>query len=157
MFGSMWGKLLYVFLLSILFPKVSYFLIHKEQFNILQTLVSVGGAGVVGSFLFTFLFDGAINYYDRLMDKYFPSRKKNKRIFSRKTRFIIKAKKSFGILGIAAIAPWISIPLASFLGVRFFSDRKRVFMWLSISCIIWAVIMHYLLLPMQTLWREAMG
>lgn len=143
----MWGKMFSIFLFSILFPKVSYFLIPTLKFNIFQTLFSIGLAGVFGSFLFTYIFDGAIKAYDRWKEKNFPSKKK--RIFHWRSRFIIKAKRNFGIIGIAALAPWISIPLASFLCLRFFGNRRRVFLSLSISCLLWATLMFYLLLPLH--------
>ena len=151
MAGIVSGKMVGIFLTSILFPKAGYILATTADLNLVETMATVGGAGVVGSFLFTYIFDGAILLYDKMKAKYFPKRESKKKIFSWKSRFIIKSKKNFGMFGIAVIAPWISIPLASFLGVRFFGNRRKVFIWLSISCLIWSVIVFYLLLPLGRL------
>jgi hypothetical protein len=157
MAGVLTGEMISTFVTSILFPKIGYVLARASHLNLVQTIISVGGAGVLGSFAFTYIFDGAITLYGRLMDKYFPRRTKRKKVFSWKSRFIIKSKKNFGMLGIAVIAPWISIPLASFLGVRFFSNRRKVFIWLSISCLAWSVAIYYLLLPLENWWRSTTG
>jgi hypothetical protein len=139
-----WGKMVTVFITSILFLKVGIGSAIGFQLNFTQTILSAGLSGVFCSFFFTYVSAGAIKWSEKWLDKKFPSRKKKRKTFTWKNRFIIKAKKSFGLLGIAAIAPiLLSIPLGSFLAVRFFGDKFKVFCYLSISSIAWAIILYF--------------
>ncbi|MBC7865670.1 MAG: hypothetical protein IAF38_22030 [Bacteroidia bacterium] len=114
------------------------------KFNLLQTLASVAGGGVFSSFIFSFLFDGVIHWVSKILDKKFPNRKLNKKKFTRWNRFIIKVKKNFGVVGVACVSTLIlSIPLGTFLALRFFGGRKTVFMWFSIFTVFWTIALFY--------------
>ena len=112
------------------------------HFSFLKTLVVAGSAGVFGSVVSGILIKEIIVLYEWFLNKYFPNRSKKK--FSRFNRFIIKAKHHFGIIGIAIIAPLISsIPIGMFFAIRFFGHTKKAILYMSISSVIWVVILYF--------------
>lgn len=140
-----WGKVITAFIACAIKPGLvglptTVFAFH---FSFLQTLLVSGTAGICGSIVFGFVSDEALKLYERWMKKIFPDRKKPKR-FTRMNRFVIKAKKYFGIPGIAVLAPLIlSIPLGSFLAIRFFRNRHRTIIWMSIASVAWTIILYF--------------
>ena len=116
------------------------------KFSFFETLLIAGGGGVSGVFFFTFLLSEIIKIYQRIKSNYFSSiKKRKKRIFSFQNRFIIKAKKKFGIIGISIISPvLLSIPLGVFLCLRFFNDKISTIRWMCISVIFWTIILFFL-------------
>ncbi|MGZ3866996.1 MAG: hypothetical protein ACXVC6_11440 [Bacteroidia bacterium] len=144
--GLEWGKIITAFIACAIKPGLvglptTVFAFH---FTFLQTLLVSGTAGVCGSIVFGFVSDEALRLYEWVMKKIFPNRKKPKR-FTRMNRFVIKAKKYFGIPGIAALAPLIlSIPLGSFLAIRFFRDRHKTIIWMSAMSVAWTIVLYFI-------------
>lgn len=140
-----WGKIITAFIACALKPGLvglptTVFAFH---FSFLKTLVVSGSAGICGSVVFSFLSEEALILYNFVENKLFPKKKKKKR-FTGMNRFIIKAKKYFGIAGIAALAPLIlSIPLGSFLAIRFFGHRNKTILYMSISSVLWTIILYF--------------
>jgi hypothetical protein len=139
-----WGPILSVFLASAIKPGlVGIPLATALKFSFLKTLLISGGAGVTGSVVFAYLSDKLLVLWHRLLDRFFPNRARPKR-FSRTTRFLVKVKKYFGITGIAIISPlFLSIPLGSFFAIRFFGDRQKTLVYMSISSIAWTVLLYF--------------
>ena len=139
-----WSQFFQVFFTTGLLPKVGVGIAIGYHFSFLETLLASGSSCILTSFLFTFLFDGAINWAEKFLDRKFPNRKRNKKIFTRKNRLIIKSKKNFGVIGISFISPlFLSIPLGSFLCIRFFGQKVKTFIWLSVFSIFWVVIFYF--------------
>lgn len=129
------------------------------RFSFLETLIVCSSGGIFGTIVFTYLIDVIIKGFDLIFNKYllgrltrkitvfldkrFPNRNKTKKIFSKKNRFIIRAKRSFGLVGIAIITPVIlSIPLGVFLALRFFKDKKKIIFWMSLSVVFWTIVLY---------------
>jgi hypothetical protein len=116
------------------------------HFSFLETLVVCSSGGIFGVVFFSFLIGAILKGINNFLDNYFPNRNLNKKKFTRKNRFIIKAKRSFGIIGIAAISPVIlSIPLGMFLALRFFDDKRKIIFWMSVSVVFWTVSLYALI------------
>ena len=113
------------------------------KFSFLQTLLVSGSAGICGSVVFGFLSKEIVKLWEWLMNRIVPNRKKKR--LTKMNRFIIKAKKYFGITGIAILAPLVlSIPLGCFLAIRFFGNRNKTIVYLSISSVIWTILLYFL-------------
>lgn len=138
-----WGKIISAFIACAIKPGLvglptSVFAFH---FTFLQTLLISGSAGICGTVFFTLLSEQVVKFYERIANKLFPNR--TKRRFTKMNRFIIKAKKYFGITGIAIITPLVlSLPLGCFLAIRFFGDRKKTITYISIATVGWTVILY---------------
>lgn len=142
--GADWGEILSVFIACALKPGiVGLPLAAALHFSFIKTLVVGGVAGVTGSIVFTFLSEEIVVLYEKAMCKFFPNRKKPK-VFTKTTRFLVKVKKYFGITGIAICAPlFLSIPLGSFVAVRFFGHPKKTAVYLSVASVAWTVILYF--------------
>lgn len=58
---------------------------------------------------------------------------------------MIRIKQRFGLAGIAAITPLISQPIGAFFAEKFFKDKKKVVLYLSVSLIVWAIGLYFIL------------
>jgi hypothetical protein len=118
--------------------------IYKSNY-VLALLSSCTGA-VFGSIIFTYLFAGILKWWDNLKEGMFSS-KHPKKVFTKFNRRVIRIKHRFGLTGIAILTPiFLSIPIGAFLAERFYKDKKKVILYLSISAIGWCVILYFLFL-----------
>ena len=58
---------------------------------------------------------------------------------------MIRIKHRFGLAGIAAITPLISQPIGAFFAEKFFKDKKKIILYLSISVVIWSIGLYFIL------------
>jgi hypothetical protein len=140
-------KILPVFISCAFFGKVGMLgAVALFNFNFWKAMaVSISG-GVTGSIVFTYMSDVLIKWTKRIKLKYFKTHKHPK-IFTRKNRIIIKVKKRFGLYGVAFLAPiLISIPVGAFLGDRFFRNKKKVILALSVAVVFWSLALYFLFL-----------
>ena len=139
-----WGPIISVFIASTLkLGLVGTPLAAAFKFSFLKTLLVCGSGGVAGSFAFGYLSEEILIFWAWLMKKLFPNRKKAK-TFTKTNRVIVRTKKYFGIIGIAFISPlFLSIPLGSFVAVRFFKDRHKTVLYMCISSVLWTVILYF--------------
>ncbi len=139
-------KILSVFVTCALaFGKIGFptaFLVFNSNF-IKVILVTCAG-GISGNILFTylsaFLLKWRHNY--RLKKHKIHARQ----IFTKFNRRVIRIKQRFGLAGIAFITPVIlSTPVGAFLADRFYKDKKKVILYLSLSTVFWALALYCLL------------
>lgn len=138
-------KILSVFLSSSLaFGKLGMpmaIAVFKKSF-LKVILVTIAG-GVTGNIVFTNLSAAIIKGIHNWRLKRGLIHKK--KIFTKFNRRIITVKKRFGLVGIAIITPmFLSTPLGAFLAERFFRDKKRVIVYLSVSTVGWAFALYFL-------------
>ena len=114
--------------------------------NYLLALVSSSTGAVFGSVLFTYLFAGILKWWDKVKEGMFSS-KHPKKIFTKFNRRVIRIKHRFGLTGIAILTPiFLSIPIGAFLAERFYKDKKKVIIYLSISAISWCFVLYFIYL-----------
>jgi uncharacterized membrane protein len=112
-------------------------------FGYLETLLITTIGGVIGVVFFYYLSAVIMVLIHKLstMFQKGKSKPKKKRVFTLKNKLIVKVKREYGLIGLAAITPiFLSIPLGTFLAARFFQDQKKVLTYLSASVIVWSVI-----------------
>jgi hypothetical protein len=114
--------------------------------NYVLALVSSCTGAVFGSILFTYLFAGILKWWDNLKEGMF-STKHPKKIFTKFNRRVIRIKHRFGLTGIAILTPiFLSIPIGAFLAERFYKDKKKVILYLSLSAIGWCFVLYFIYL-----------
>jgi hypothetical protein len=98
-------------------------------------------AGLTGVSAFMFFSDYLFRFWDAFRIRFFPPKKNVKRkIFSRSSRFYVKIIRKYGLAGIAFITPTIiSIPVGTLLARRLYPDRKKVFLYLLASVVLWSL------------------
>ncbi len=111
--------------------------------NYFMALLSSCSGAVFGTVVFTYFFAGILKWWDNFKDRWF-GKKHKKKVFTNFNRRIIKIKHRFGLTGIAILTPvLLSIPLGAFLAERFYKDKKKVIIYLSISGIAWCFIFYF--------------
>ncbi|MEM0996029.1 MAG: hypothetical protein AAGN35_03070 [Bacteroidota bacterium] len=104
--------------------------------------------GIIG--VATFIFFSQL--IQRLLGQYLPVKKRKKRIFTRKNRFIVQVKRNFGLIGIAFITPCIlSVPVGTMISYGIYRDRRRVFAFLAASVVLWSCLGAALVQPLAQL------
>lgn len=111
------------------------------KYNFIKVILVACSGGITGNIIFTNLSAAIL----RWMDSYREKRNIHKKIFTKTTRRMIRIKHRFGLAGIAAITPLISQPIGAFFAEKFFKDKKKVILYLSISVIIWSIGLYFIL------------
>jgi len=107
------------------------------QFTFLETLLWTNLGGIMGIYFFAFLSGKIIAWWSLT----FRKKPTDKKAFTRKNRRIVRIKQQYGMIGIAVSTPFLlSIPVGTFLMVRYYHARKTRFLYLIISNIAWSVI-----------------
>lgn len=134
---------------------VSYLL----GYSYLHTLVNTTVGGVMGVVFFFFLSRTLFRLYRRYSPyllkivRIFPGLKgqivenyeqkpERKKIFSWRNRTIVKIRSRYGMPGIIILTPvLLSIPFGTFLAIKYYSSRRNLLVWLSLSVVLWSVLL----------------
>ena len=112
------------------------------EFDFLKVFAVTVSGGFFGNVLFTFLSAALIKWWNNFKDKRFGAKKVKH--FTKSNRRIIRIKHRFGLAGIAALTPILfSIPLGAFLAERFYKDKSKVITYLTISVVLWNLILYF--------------
>jgi len=118
--------------------------IMQFKFSFVETILWTNLGGILGIYFFAFLSDKLIIWWNHTFRKrriQSHTRKKEKKVFTKKNRRIIRIKQHYGLIGIAVSTPFLlSIPVGTFLVVRYYRASKVKFVWLIASNILWSVI-----------------
>jgi len=128
--------------------------------SFLQTWLSTTSGGIVGVFVFFFLSKIFIRLYNKYLSrKIFEGRRKmysilnvefpyqygekrKVKIFTRRSRNMVKYVRKYGLLGIVILTPvLLSIPVGTFLVTRYYSTNRYLFLYLCSSVIFWSLFM----------------
>ena len=135
------------------------------KFSFIETLSYTSIGGIVGVIFFAFISDVLIVFYNWFVHVYmhnhpksrsfgkgikdgyrkiFP--KKEKKIFSKKSKRFVKIKNSWGLAGVAVLTPLIlSIPIGTFLAIRFYKRTKKTILILCLAVLLWSVVFSSIL------------
>lgn len=73
--------------------------------------------------------------------------KKEKQIFTRRNRMIVRLKNNYGLWGIVITTPvLLSIPVGAFLASHYFPRNKRIVLYMLASIVAWGVLLSSILL-----------
>ena len=137
------------------FPVAQY----EYHLTFFETIVITSGGGIIGIFFFAFLSDFIIRFWFRFYHKtknhhftirFFPRFHKKiipqKPVFTKTNKRYIKVKQKFGILGISFLTPaLLSIPIGTFLAIRFYKRRLLTLVCLSGSVVFWSVVISLMM------------
>jgi len=123
------------FIASVKFIVAVGFLIAREKFGYLETILILFSGGTFGTIVF-YYFGSFINKW---INKVFTSKKK-KQVFSKKNRFIVNVKAKYGLIGLTLLGPPVlSIPVGCFLASRFYSHDKKTLPTLILGVLFWSL------------------
>ena len=115
-------------------------IVHGYSFS--ETVILTSSGGIIGVIFFAYFSEWLINMYERIRNKISKGRHhKKKQIFTRRNRWIVKIKRKYGIIGIAFISPsLITIPVGTFVLVRYFKNKKKIIIYESASVVFWSLL-----------------
>ncbi len=137
-------------LLTILFSSFRFAMtfpvaVMQFEFSFFETILWTNVGGILGIFFFAFLSDKLIAWWNRNIRK--SHRKEahtesnEKKIFTKRNRRIVRIKQQYGLMGIALSTPIVlSIPLGTFLAVRYYRSSRTKFLYLIASNLAWSII-----------------
>lgn len=137
-------------LLTILFSSVKFAMtfpvaVMRFEFSFFETILWTNVGGVLGIYFFAFLSDKLIAWWNRNFKKSrtkeSPDDSSDKKVFTKRNRRIVSIKQKYGLIGIALSTPiLLSIPLGTFLVVRYYQSSRTKFLYLIISNLAWSII-----------------
>ncbi|MCK5823285.1 MAG: hypothetical protein KAG95_04730 [Bacteroidales bacterium] len=153
----MLNKITYIiFLGSIKFAISPFFSILQCNHSIAKTILLTSVGGTIGILSFAFLTKPISIAFNLIVDKtrknlFFKKfisqskiMKKQKSVFSKKNRRVIRVKQKFGLLGVATITPIIlSIPVGTFIAVKYYSLSSKTLLFLISAVIFWSVALSF--------------
>lgn len=105
------------------------------SFSFLETIVITTAGAVLGMVGFTYMSDWAIRKWKEI----FPKKNHSKRRFTRRNKAIVYIKNRYGLIGIALLTPlFLSIPVGSFLAVRYYRDKQKIIVYMVGSIFLWS-------------------
>jgi hypothetical protein len=148
---SLTFKILQVLLASALKFIVAPLAAKELDFQYYQTLILTIIGGICGMIFFYYLTTAIIKIYRYLLRKLknaFRTReaiavrkiRKKSKVFTRRNRFIVWLRGKYGMFGIVALSPLLSLAVGSFLANKYYSKNKNILLYLSISVVTWSVI-----------------
>jgi hypothetical protein len=136
-------------LLTVIFSAVKFaatfpLAVMQFKFSFFETILWTNVGGILGIYFFAFLSEKLIAWWNRTFKKRYSSRKgstRSKKVFTRRNRRIIRIKQKYGLIGIALTTPLLlSIPLGTFLAVRYYRSSRTKFIYLIGSNMVWSAI-----------------
>ena len=117
-------------------------------------------AGGIGGFLFFYYLSKSVtkgfDYLWPYICKSVPRKIKNryqlycekrshrarKKVFTRKSRFIIKLRSTYGFWGVIIATPvLLTIPIGAFLANKYYGGRKRIVLYMILSIVGWGIVL----------------
>jgi hypothetical protein len=118
--------------------------VMQFKFSFLETLLWTNVGGILGIYFFAFLSEQVMAWWKRLFRKQrarVRAAVREKKVFTKRNRRIIRIKQQYGLVGIAFTTPLLlSIPVGTFLVVRYYRTSKTKFSYLIASNLFWSVI-----------------
>lgn len=132
------AKLLSVFLLSTVKFLFAPGTAIAAGFSPMETILITSFGGMTGISIFYFFGHWVFQQIEAWRFRNMSN--KQKRIFTRRNRYIVKFKLSFGLLGLIIVTPAIlSIPIGSVVAAKFYYQNRYTYPLLLLSTIVWSV------------------
>ena len=142
-----WLKILEVALIASIKFALAPFEAERYGFNFRESFIITSSGGIAGVFIFTFMGEVIAYGWRKLKSRFRHAIHKVNppRRFKWSTRFIIRTKLRFGLLGIALITPSImSIPVGTFIVHRFYRGKIRNILVLILFILLWSAGLNLL-------------
>lgn len=133
--------LLFLLLASVKFAVAVPFFILENKLTLLQGLLFGVSSGILGILTFMFLSTVILKFWHWLKEQLGIKKTKPKKVFSKRSRMMVRVKNKYGLAGIALLSPIIiSLPVGAFLAMRYFKNKKQVFLYMLGGVILWSLI-----------------
>lgn len=137
---SYWSKLVTIFLFSIVKYGLGLFTAINLDTGILPSIMANLAGGAIGLLIF-------INFGSFVTKKYYAIRYKSKPYprFNQWNKFLVKVRKSMGLLGISILSPiLLTLPVGAMLALQITSNKTKIFIYMFSCCILWSSLFFFL-------------
>jgi len=126
--------------------------IYLVKMTPLETLLYTNTGGILGTFIFMYLSEFIIRMWNKYWPQSMKRNKKKKKLFTGRNRRIVSIKMRYGIWGIVILNPvLLSIPLGSFLMVKYYGLKLKNMMWLVAGQVAWSLVYVFFLFYVKML------
>jgi len=91
-------------------------------YGMVKAIIVTYIGSLLGAIIFYYFGVAIFSWWDNL----FGNDKKQKFVFSRQARAMVKIKIRYGIIGLASLAPIISVPISALVVAKFFPGKHKV-------------------------------
>jgi hypothetical protein len=115
--------------------------IFGMKFPFIKTLIFTNIGGVLGLLFFTYFSDIIITLWLKYIKPNVSFLNKEKPVFTKRRRKFVKIKTKYGLRGIIFLNPIIlSIPVSSFLVVKYYGKKARNIFFLFFGQVAWSLL-----------------
>ena len=115
--------------------------IYVMEMSFTETLIYTNIGGFLGALASVYFSRFLIHIWNTYWPEKLKFRRKKRRIFTKRNRRFVKIKSNYGLIGIVMLSPVIlSIPIGSFLTVRYYGNSIRNFLFLIAGQLFWSVV-----------------
>ena len=114
--------------------------IYAMKMSFTETLLYTNIGGILGALVFVFFSDLLIKAFNAYWPESLKLKKKKRKIFTKRNRRLVSIKVKYGLYGIVILSPvLLSIPVGSFLTVKYYGTHKSNIILLIAGQIFWSV------------------
>jgi hypothetical protein len=115
--------------------------IYLVKMTPVETLLYTNTGGILGTYLSMYLSEFLIRMWNKYWPKSLKRERKKKKVFTDRNRRIVRIKMRYGLWGIVMLSPvLLSIPLGSFLMVKYYGLKMKNMGWLLAGQFAWSLI-----------------
>lgn len=135
-----WLKIADVVLIASVKFAISPFVAESQGFNFFESVLITTSGGLLGVLIFTFAGDAIVYGWKNFMSLIRKGDVKPKKIHTWTNRTIVRARKRFGLMGIALLTPSVlSIPVGTFIIQGIYKGRLKNILGLFIAILVWSL------------------
>jgi hypothetical protein len=115
--------------------------VYVMKMSFAETLIYTNIGGILGTLISVYLSEFLLKIWREYWPWKLKHGRKQKRIFTKRNRWFVKIKTKYGLFGIVVLSPvLLSIPLGSFLTVKYYGMKKTNVLWLIAGQVLWSFV-----------------
>jgi uncharacterized membrane protein YdfJ with MMPL/SSD domain len=141
-----------IFLSSWKFAATFPIAVYIMKMSFLETLAYTNLGGIIGTLVSVYFSDLLIKLWRAYWPESLQFHRNKKKVFTKTNRWIVRIRRSYGLSGIVILSPvLLSIPLGSFLTVKYYGIKRSNIIWLVTGQMIWSVIYTVFYIQVKTI------
>lgn len=115
--------------------------VYAMKMSFVETLIYTNIGGIAGTLIFIWFSDFLIKTCEKYWPEKLKLKRKAKKVFTKRNRWFVNVKQKYGLPGIVILSPvLLSIPVGSFLTVKYYGIKKANLLWLIGGQIMWSLL-----------------
>lgn len=115
--------------------------IYLFKMSFFETILYTNIGGLLGITVFTLVSRGLLKMFDAYWPAKLRCKKKPRKTFTKRNRWLVIIKNKYGLPGIVILTPVIlSIPIGVFLNTKYYGHKKSSYLYILLGHIAWSFI-----------------